>query len=51
MLYVQCVTEKNHFNHMCRSKAKQKVNYVNENSEIQDGNYSENENEEISGIR
>ena len=47
MLYVQCVTEKNHFSHMCRSKAKQKVNYVDENSEIQDGNYSENENEEI----
>ena len=26
--------KKNHFSHMCRSKSKQKVNYVDENSEI-----------------
>ena len=33
--------------HMCRVKAKHKVNYVDENSEIQDGN----ENEDISGVK
>ena len=42
--------KKNHFSHMCRSKSKQKVNYVDENSEIQEVNSSANENEEISGI-
>ena len=42
--------KKNHFSHMCRSKSKQKVNYVDENSEIHVENSSADENEEISGI-
>ena len=42
--------KKNHFSHMCRSKSKQKVNYVDENSEIHEENSSADENEEISGI-
>ena len=50
--YVVCSVchRKKSLSHMCRSKAKKKVNYVDENSEIQDGNYSENENEEISRV-
>ena len=42
--------KKNHFSHMCRSKSKQKVNYVDENSELHEENSSADENEEISGI-
>ena len=41
---------KNYFSHMCRSKSKQKVICVDENSEIHEENSSADENEEISGI-